>query len=562
VEGVWSGVEVQLNGYLPVGSTRETVDRQTFTSSSTTSSVNEILSGSRFSGNSLLFDTNRITTFTTLTRQLNLRQDQIALGGLDAEAGIKLAQWQPDGDLRSYLGLYYYSGSTVSGFVGVRGRLVARINQNASVGFSVQGDREFGTTAAVTVGLTFPGVSRSRTSVATSTWARMGDSPHRTQTVAVTERTNVSRSTTTTSTSTTETRSETATNPTTGQPYVFQHAVLGAIGGNGTFENPFGTIAAALTAAPGDGNGIVYVQPGTVSSPGFVIKDGVQVFSTGPVQTLATGQRGTVQLPLSGTGLRPQVTGPVTMGNDTTLAGFNVTGFAGNGIVGTGIRNVTIRDNTVTNLTGTGNGISLTGNLTGTVNILRNTFASLAERGINIIPTQAIAQPLQITIRDNTIDLTGLRGIESFAGGNTTATYLIANNIINRSATIGILLATFGTPQIRAIIDANQVQQTVLAAGFQIGIGLQSTGGQLFASVTNNQLNNPGVFTPNQVEFRAIINNGTLCLRLLNNTAVNTGFRSSQMAGLLQQEPLVGNTGIVQPNAGTITNVPAGTCGF
>ncbi|PZV17894.1 MAG: hypothetical protein DCF22_03085 [Leptolyngbya sp.] len=586
VEAVLPGMEFRVNGYLPVGDRRREVASQSFTDTASTSNTSTSLSGGtgttaptniRFQGNNLLFDLPAASTLTSTTTTRNQTTrftralDEVSLAGFDAEAGVKLAQLSPGSDLRSYLGLYYYSGEGVSGFVGVRGRLALRLNDTMTAGLAVQGDREFGTTAVATVSLQFPNIGRKTTGQPADNWARVGDSAIRNQAVAVTERTRTS--TRTEITETTQTSTQTvgsgsggtviAQNPGTGQPYVFQHAVLGAAGGTGTFESPFGTVLAAITAAPGTtGNDIVYVQAGTNPGiPAFTIKDGVQVLSSGVAQTLATVQAGNLQLPLSGPGTLPRIADTVTLGNNTTLGGFNITGFSGNGITGTGLRNVTIQDNVITALIGTG--INLDGNLTGAVTIRRNTIGTGIGFGMILVPTQPVAAPLTIDISNNTVQNTTNSGIVVFPQGNTTATATLANNTVTNTTFIGIDAISVDNSSFRVQIDNNQVNNVQFPG---IGIRVIAATGQMFASVTNNRVTNPNAYTPNaRVEYEIVSEGtGTLCSRLLNNTASLSGYEfQRQTAGsTLQREPLVGNTGTVQPDIGVVTNVAAGTCGF
>ncbi len=494
VEGVWSKFEARLNGYLPVGDTRRTVDQASgiFSSSSSGSSVTTV-GDTRFQGNSLSTDLITTNTLNTSITRFNSRRDQVALGGFDAEAGVKLAQWNPDGNLKTYLGLYYYSGSNVGGFVGVRGRLAANITKNFSAGLSVQGDPEFGTTAAVTVGLRFPGAgngneNEGKDGVEQSNWALMGDSPNRSNTVAVTERRDVQLNTTVQTSISTTTNTVPVVNPATNQPYVFQHVVLGA-GGTGTFESPFGTVAAAITAAPGDGNGIVYVQPGTNPGiPAFTIKDGVQVLSTAPVQTLPTTQFGNLILPLSGAGTLPTVTGTVTMGNNTTLGGFRIAGFAGIGITGTGLRNVTIQDNVVTSLTNN-DGIGLGGNLTGNLIVRRNTIGTGVATGINLQLNQTAATPVQIAIADNTVSQIGGRGIVLAATGTTQASATITNNGLQNTAGEGIQVTGVGAA---TVVDGLTIQSNRINQSGADAINLVFSGGARLntALIDNNTISN------------------------------------------------------------------------
>jgi hypothetical protein len=540
VEGVWSGFEAHLNGYLPIGDTRQTVDRASFTNSSSTSSTTSTPSGDpRFQGNNLVFGLAQTTTLTTLTNSFNFRRDQVALGGLDAEAGVKLLSWKPDGDLRSYLGLYYYTGSNISGFVGVRGRLVARVNQYASVGLSVQGDSEFGTTAAVTVGLTFPGVSNHSAPENAANWARMGDSVNRINTVAVTERTATSSSSTTTTSTSTSNTIEAARNPATGQPWVFEHVVLGGAGGDGTYENPFSTVANGLTAVPGDGNGIVYVQPGTNPGiPAFPIKDNVQVLSTGPVQTIPTVQAGTLQLPLSGT--LPRVTNTVTMGNNTVLSGFAVTPPTGStAILANGVQNVTIRDNQAQ---ANGNNIPVIRlqNVTGTATVNNNTITANGTSSAYPVGADGIEVDLSNTTLANLL-LTNNRVTVAATGNNTDAIGIFPtnNSVIMAMSISGNTLTisaanSFGVyvyPQTNSLITTATLANNTITTGGNgsYGIDLRPDTSRLSTvTLSGNTITTTG--TGADAIFFDSTNNGSIStLNIANNTITASGTNSHGM---------------------------------
>lgn len=114
-------------------------------------------------------------------------------------------------------------------------------------------------------------------------------------------------------------------------------------------------------------------------------------------------------------------------------------------------------------------------------------------------------------------------------------------------------------------IDNNQINNVQVGFGARIGIRVFTVNAaQLFASITNNRVTNPNAFTSGtQVEYLIVSDgSGTLCSRLLNNTASVSGYEFRRNAGTLQREPLVGNIGTVQPDGGVITPVAAGTCGF
>ena len=558
VEALLPSVEFRVNGYLPLSDRRREVGSESFTSTSLSGRNTETTAPTlRFQGNSLLFELPSASTLTTKTTTRSI--NEISLGGFDAEAGVKLAQLSPTSDLRSYLGLYYYGGEGVSA-LGVRGRLALTLNNTLTAGLSIQGDPEFGTTAVAMVRLRFPGTVRTATGKPAENWARMGEGVMRNQTVAVTQRVRTSTSLSTQMVGTGTGGSVVAQNPVTGQPYVFEHAVLGAGGGNGTFENPFGTVAAAISAAPEDGNGIVYVQSGTNPGiPAFTIKDGVQVLSTGPVQTLATQQE-TVRLPLSGTGM-PTVTNTVTMGNNTLVSGFAITPRTGNvGIGATAVQNVTIRDNQV--LTNGDNAPairlrSVAGTATVNNNQLQSTgIVSVAAFNFSAISVHLTRTKLTaLTVLNNKITASGtfvggVGVLPESSGSITTAN--ISGNTITTSGNAGY--AVYVYPSIDgSITTANILSNTITTSG-NLGHGVMvpptNSGSIANANISGNTITTSGVNS-----WGIFVNPQTTAfigsLTVANNRIPQSGSDSVFILNLLPRQPIcVSVTGNLTQNPG------------
>lgn len=347
---VW---DFRLNGYLPFNR-RQQVRNQLVNLGETTATG--------FQGNRLILE--------NIQQRQRIRDVEGALPGLDAEVGAKLAQWQR-GDLRAFVGGYFYDGLGSTDALGWRLRLAAQPTENFSLGVSVQDDGLFGTSVVGSISARLPGLRPKRTEAPLDKHqrvaARLRDPIERTRSVTLeTLRTITDASITT---------SGPLQNPEEEQDYIFQHVQLGTAGGDGTFENPFGTVQAALDVTVGDGNDVVYVDgAANVDIPAFAIPDRVRVLSRGPVQRLAGlpfpgFPNGNVRLPFSpansfddgilvdlpfsGDGNFPTITGGgpdlVTLGNRTTLAGFQVQNAAGNGIIGQSVLDIELRNNVITN---------------------------------------------------------------------------------------------------------------------------------------------------------------------------------------------------------------------
>ena len=474
IETLGKNWDARINAYLPLGENRQQISETTVD--------NVSLSNPIFQGN-----------FLAITRQQQRqtsRQYEVAMGGFDAEAGIKLLPLGETGELRGFAGLYYFDPPNSGSFVGGRARLEARPNDNLKVGLALQTDSNFGTTAVFSVGATFPSTRPRGLRKSDSVLARLGESIIRQQNIVVDEQ----------SESETIILPETTllvSNPDTGQPWTFRHVNLGIGTGNGTVENPTQSVNEALVLA--QPNDIVYVQAGT--NPGisaFTIPDGVQVLSTGIVQQINTVEIGVLQLANSGNGVLPRVTGTVTLGNNTTLSGFDINPVEGSGILGTNITNTTIRDNVISNSSLTnsltaGQGIVLT-NATGKINVVNNTIQGNSENAVSINNNAGQAD---LTVDTNTLS-DNIGAIRLQLSGTAQANTQITNNSISNSGSVDILLEE--TAQTNLNISNNTINDpTSQGINFEAFDNTQAT-----VNVSNNTIKNisgDGTFTGDGINF-------------------------------------------------------------
>jgi trimeric autotransporter adhesin len=416
---VW---DFRANGYFPLGDTQQVIDERIRNGAVQTSSG--------FQGNFLVLARSQ-------ERRIS-RTFESALGGFDLEVGARLARWD-EGDLRGYVGAYLLDGVDVEGRLGWKVRLESRPIDNLHLNLGLQDDDIFGTNVNLSVGLAFPRIRpRGPIDQPERVVARLGDPLIRNNSIAV------------------ETRQETKVeverttrplmNPEEERAYRFQHVTLGAQGGDGTFERPFGTVEAALAATRSDGNDIVYVDQGNNAAiPAFTIPNRVQVLSQGPVQILAGMPfpgfpRGAVRLPFSPTtnfnegivvrlplsndGRFPliqdsQTGNLVTLGDRTTLSGFRIADASDNAIVGTTIANVEIRDNTITNAANRGVFLN---SVTDSIVMLDNRISGArggAGAGQGILIRNDVDDSVEVTIRDHQLNNNRV-GIEIAGTGDTT----------------------------------------------------------------------------------------------------------------------------------------------
>lgn len=374
---------VSLNGYIPIGRSRRQTGEQ-------------ILGLARvpFRGNRLFLD--GISFFDA------------AMAGFDLELG-RIINLNERGYLRPFIGGYFLTAERSENALGIRGGLQA-VRQGISGSLAIQHDGLFGTQVLFSVGIyltEWAGIQRTRpvsSTAMTGVLAQAGEQPlvldnrafslaiqgflqqlgalpSRRNSIVIEQQ---------------RIREDIVAQAPDGQPYEVFHVVVGASGGNGTAEAPFGTIQPALSAAANASRPLVYVRSGTNTGlTPFTIPSGTQVFSSAvnytlPVRTRFSSVRD-VTIPAVAGDVRPLVQGTfgaggltsgqgvVTLGNNTTLAGFNIQitdalavgGTPGRrGIIAIGTENVRILSNVVNNALG--EGIYLE-NVTGKAEILNNT---------------------------------------------------------------------------------------------------------------------------------------------------------------------------------------------
>ncbi|MBF2063263.1 MAG: right-handed parallel beta-helix repeat-containing protein [Calothrix sp. C42_A2020_038] len=407
--------DLRINGYLPLGDTRNQVGQFFFGSPF-------------FQGNNIFL------------QQAHLFE--VALHGVDAEIGTSLTKIG-SGDLRGYAGLYYLGNDNKEAF-GWKARVEARPSKFLSVGASLQNDSLFDTRAVLTVGLSFPGSGETKSNgdaEKPSNFARMGEFVQRQPVIPVVGDSFVT--------------SPALINPVTGQAWSFVH--VGTGNSNGTFESPFSfnQIQQAVNEAART-NSVVYIRGNaTAIVPAFTLPTGVQVITNAPERFINTAQAGSVKLPFSGSGVLPKLGGAVILSNNTTLSGFDINAQSGASVRGTNISNVTITNNSIqgTTLAGTsttqGEAILLS-QVTGNVDISNNTINRNAGNAVSLNNTSGNVN-LRVTsnrITDN------FNSIGVNLAGTATGTAEISSNTISNSG-IGVDVSLSGNANLSRLNIAN-----------------------------------------------------------------------------------------------------------
>ncbi|QDU08482.1 beta strand repeat-containing protein [Gimesia aquarii] len=320
--------DARLNWYIPTG-TRRKLLRTTHDPTGTYTFIGHHLFGG---------------TFT--------RFYQAAMTGVDMEAGRKIYSG-PNTDVRAFAGWYHFQANGTPQAWGWKSRIEGRISDVVALNLSIQNDRVFDTTVNFAVSFQWPSITGLRNGPRSNLPARdrLGEAPERLRNIVVTNQ------------EIQDPNGGLLIDPSTGLPYFFMHVETGG-SGDGTFEDPFGTLAAAFAdTRTQQGNVVVYDHRNAAEAGNFTLATNTQVLSSGPAQFITT-QVGQVQLPDSNTGLTPQITGSFTLNNRSVLSGFGITTTgAGSSIISNGVGNLMVSNNTI-NHTGAGTAISLS-NLTG-----------------------------------------------------------------------------------------------------------------------------------------------------------------------------------------------------
>ncbi len=430
--------DFHLNGYLPVGDARQVVASSTFDSGF------QLVGTPFFQGNSLVLTGERIFQSTTI--------QEAAMSGLDFEVGAKLAEFTNGGEVRGYGGIYYYDASGSQSTVGGKLRVEVRPTDYLNLGLGVQHDDLFGTNILFTIGGTFPGTRpsgyRKPPDEPESVWARMGESVSRTASIIVDQQVE--------SESFTQQSNVVATNPNTGQPWVFAQVAEGG-SGNGTFESPFGTVQEGVGIAQSDGNSIVYVRSGTAADTGSItIPAQVQLLSAGVLQQINTQEFGLVTLPFSGSGQLTNFTGTITMEDQSVLSGFNLTSNNGPGIAVRDLNFVTIRDS---NIVSSGEAALLLENTTGNIALTNTTLTgdgapalvgtninNIVFAGGSLTSTNSVTNGITLNGISGAVDISNIPiiitnpQVNGIAASNVTGNLSLANAQISGSQAEGILL--------------------------------------------------------------------------------------------------------------------------
>jgi len=358
-EALSRSLELRLNGYIPFANTNDLYQSG--------------WSNASLSGDRLILDVfNRYV---------------VAVGGLDAEAGIPLKRWK-NASLWTYAGYYYLYGDYLTGSPGVRARAEMRVGSQLALGATLSYDSLFQTQATGYIrygSKPINGRTKETIDQAEANFVALLGLP-------------VERQIDVRLDSAQENIPTTAINPATGQPWVVRCA--GTTSGSYQVNCSYANALAAIQAGSSD---VILLANGTPSTDlsGLVganlrLPDGTSLTSGSNAPTLST-QFGGVNLATifgKSLGSAPSFSnGVISIGSNTTIAGLS---FTNTSITSYSTSNVLIANN------------NFTGSYSPTPGL--NTYSQ------NALPTISLAGVTNATITGNTITNPNIQSYTSAIG--------------------------------------------------------------------------------------------------------------------------------------------------
>ncbi len=357
VESLGALYDVRANAYLPTGPSSQQLG------------LANINGTQVFQGHILLVD--------------QLKTLANALHGFDSEIGIPIpGRVAERHDVRVFGGGYWFEGSSIPSFGGWKTRIQANVIPSVTLNLQVSNDQQFKTNVVFGATWAFGGY-RQPPEERKSQYSRMTTPVQRQYNMVV-------------GITTQTLKGVTVTDPTTGNPYFFEHVDSSATGpsvggviGDGSIKNPFqsfvdaqNAISAAGTASSGDD--IIFVHANSQYTGQQVnLQQNVRVLGeSANVEHQVNTPAGLLNLPHvtfdalgNPAGVAPLFTDSpgsgVVLANNSEFSGFSITNSSGVGILGSGISNALVRQDTVTGSIGES---VLLENTTGMIKFLGDTI--------------------------------------------------------------------------------------------------------------------------------------------------------------------------------------------
>jgi hypothetical protein len=420
-----------------------------------------------------------------LTRRL---EREAAMRGVDGEFGVPISTTLRT---KAFFGAYFFDGREIPQTYGVRARVESQATENLFLQLTFQTDRVFGENVWGGLTWSFPGPSRRYGDE--DILNRLNDAVMRNYNVVTGRDVRVTE--------------EAAIEPTTGQPIriIFVDDTA-PVGGTGTTEAPFNTLAEAQTGSlPGD---IIFVRAGTYVGQSIALQIGQRFLGDGipTPESLIDCLAGGFLIPAAQCPegfLLPSSRDPadrptilnapgdaITLSSRNEVGSFNIIGSGGAGIAGTGGQSFNIHDVTIAQSAGPG--ILLT-DMFGT-GAIRNVVTT--QNGGPGVLINATAGTLTLDVRCLTSTLNLGDGMELFANGSNMDVTIFNSDFNNNvgngfsataesggSIALDIESSRFNNNSIHgAVLNAanGTVDANIFNSSFDFNAGIGTSAGLLF----------------------------------------------------------------------------------
>ncbi len=436
IEWLGDRLDILANGYLPLSFAKTHVD------------PNANPQGNIFAGTSIQVDVDG-----TLIEEPQ--------HGFDLELGWQLPWMQGLTDnFRVYGGGYFFDGANTAHLSGWRARLAADLNPDFQVGARFQQDQR-GSIAFIETTVRFP-FGQKKSFRRRGLRARLDDSPQRDVDIFTAEAV------------TADGGSVTILNQATGTQQVVLHVDNSVgVGGNGSAENPFNTLAAAEAATQTES--IIYVHRGNGTSSGQDLgitldKSGQQLLGSGtdflfdPLRmTTATGTLPNSLLVAAATSApvftNTAGTGVTITADNVVVAGIAIENATDDGIFINNANQTTVRDVT---LNGNGNGTGddgiyalYSGTGSYSLEISGSTVTNSFEEGLQI-ETQNLSV-LDALIAGNVVSTSGRFGVYQVSRDTSSQTGTLSENTISANSSYGVYLQSLGVSTLTGTLSENTI---------------------------------------------------------------------------------------------------------
>ncbi|MCA9015505.1 MAG: inverse autotransporter beta domain-containing protein, partial [Planctomycetaceae bacterium] len=377
----------RVNGYFPINNGEIVIS-------------NNLTGGAYFQSNRIFLD--------------RARRSESSYGGVDAEIGGPLPVLGKFG-IEAFVGGYYYNSDHDKSAAGAKFRAEANINDWWQLSVSYAKDSVFGSNAWMNVILSIPEGRSDKWMRPKTLQQRMYQPMNRNYRVVAHTKETIN--------------SELAINPDDGQPYTVAHIDpdFGAAG-NGTYETPFGSVAAYNASPPVAATDIIFVQDGNATNldGGITLLDngggiggvtGQRLLSEAVPHTFNVLQQGTVStLTLPGYvpgSSRPTLSNTASVGGNFVVngqggawevSGFNISGTTAalpynTGILSAGTRGFNINNNSFVLYN---RGVDVTNVASGIGIVNNNTFSGDGNNSLHGARITQNTGTLELAFQNNT----------------------------------------------------------------------------------------------------------------------------------------------------------------